>query len=123
MISDLRGELRKSKKENVVLSENQPKRKLKNVPPQVSKHDREIMKLGRQYSIMINPWVDLSLFRQQGRPNVDPLSADRYKNTVSQRDASIAELYDFVPKKLHKLMENHSHLVSEQAAVIIHMLT
>ena len=122
-ITELRVELRKSKKENVTLVENQPKRKLKNIPIEVSKFDKEIMILGRQYSIMTCPWVDISVFQQSGRPNIDPLSPDRYKTTVSRRDGNIAEMYDLVLKKLHKLMENHSHFGDLVSAAILMFLT
>ena len=58
---------------------------------------------------MISPWVEMTAVGQKGHPNVDPWDPNCYQNKVIKRDAALAELYDFVPKKLHKLMENHTH--------------
>ena len=106
---EMKIELQKTKKENVTLSENQPRRRLKGIPKEISLHDKTIKDLGRQYAIMVSPWIDNACFGHSGRPQVDPLSADCYKTKLSQHEASIAELYDFVPSNLHGIMEKHSH--------------
>ena len=102
-------ELKKARKENISLAENQPRRRLKTVPKEVSSHDKAIKDLGRAYAIMYSPWVANASFGHKGRPNVNPLDPGRFKDKLSQHQANIAELYDFIPKHLHGLMEKHSH--------------
>ena len=94
---------------SAALQENQPRRRKKGVPIEITEHDKKIKDLGRQYAIVICPWVDLSHFGHKGRPVADPSSPDRFKTKLSQHEACIAELYDFVPESLHALMEKHSH--------------
>ena len=90
------------------LDDRQPRRR-KGIPKEITEHDKIIKDLGRQYAVMICPWIDPTHFGHKGRPAADPTSPDRFKTKLSQYEASIAELYDFVPHRLHALMENHSH--------------
>ena len=108
----MRVELKKTRKENVTLAENQPRRRLKTVPKEVSLHDKTIKDLGRQYAIMISPWVDNASFGHKNRPDVDPTDPDCFKDKMCQYEASIAELFDFVPKNLQ---ENVEEDVEEEA--------
>ena len=105
---ELKVELWKARKENITLVENQPKCWLKAVPKGISLHDKVIKDLGRQYAIMVSPWVDNAGFGHDGHPDVDLLSPDCFKDKLTQHQANIAELYDFILKELHGLMEKHS---------------
>ena len=100
----LQAALRRTK----ALGDKQPRRR-KGIPKEITAHDKTIKDLGRQYAVMICPWIDPAFFGHKGRPIADPSSPDRFITKLSQHEASIAELYDFVPQRLHALMENHSH--------------
>ena len=84
-----------------------------NAVSSIKMHDSEIAKYGRKYSIMICPWIDVSVFDGLiSRPDVDPLSEDRYASKLTMLSGTVAELYDFVPSRLHDYMENHSRFAS-----------
>ena len=53
--------------------------------------------------------MDNASFGHKGRPNVNPLDPNRFKDKLGQHRANIAELYDFVPEHLHYLMEGYSY--------------
>ena len=82
-------------------------------PSNISDSNAEIAKYGRKYSLMVCPWIDAGVFvGLEGRPDIDPLSEERYTNKESDLAGIIAELYDFVPERLHGLMEGHSRFGS-----------
>ena len=75
----------------------------------ITADDDEISMYARKYSLTISPWPDSAAFDNLcGRPNVDPYCEDRYKTKASMVAANVAELYDFIPARLHKFMEGHS---------------
>ena len=74
----------------------------------IKKHDSDIAKYGQKFSIMICPWIDVSVFDGlNGHPDVDPNTEDRYANKITMLSGMVAELYNFVPTRLHDYMENH----------------
>ena len=88
-------------------------RQSQTVPDAVASEDLEIAKLGRKYSLMICPWIATTVFQDlNGRPNCDPTSSTRFANEDSMLEGTWAELYDFLPTKLHLIMEQHSHFMN-----------
>jgi len=57
---------------------------------------------------MMEPWVDPAAFGKPC-PDVSPRDLNRYKSDLSIQQGLIAELYEFVPRKLHEMMASHSH--------------
>ena len=75
--------------------------------------DAEVARMGREYSLMICPWMENTVFNNlNGRPNVDLTSDDRYTDKTAIRNGTIAELYDFVPATLHEAMESEKHFAT-----------
>ena len=120
---DLRNELKKLKLDLNSLQLGQQKKKGRQsdpVPDAVASQDSEIAKYGRKYSLMVCPWIDPIVFHgMDGRPDCDPTSPSRYANEESALEATRAEVYDFIPTKLHAIMGQHSHFLT----VVRHLLS
>ena len=81
-----------------------------------------IAKFGRKYSVMVCPWIESGVFEGlRGRPDMDPMSKARFKDGIAMLKGTVAELYDFVPKDLHPLMEGHSLFMSTVSVINIDM--
>jgi hypothetical protein len=101
--------MRKLRIQNAMYAANQPKRQRKNVPQVISAHDEEIALLGRKFSIMVRLWVvNVDAFKAP-RPAFHADSANRYESDISVEQGLAAELHDFIPRKFHEMMLNHSH--------------
>ena len=85
------------------------------VPEALEKFDRDIALYGCKDSLMVSPWILATVIAgASGRPDVDPLGNARFdkKDKKAMQEGILAELYDFLPKHLHDVMENHSYFVS-----------
>jgi hypothetical protein len=82
-----------------------------NAPEELPPHMERIAMLGRKYRTTVEPWVDMSLFKEP-HPNMTANSPNRYVSDVSQKQGCIAELYEFVPEQFHQPMNEHSYFGS-----------
>lgn len=76
------------------------------VPEEIAQHGEQFALLGRKYCVMVEPWID-NIF-EKPCPDIDPFSEERFLSDASKLQGRIAELYDFVPQKFHRIMNNHS---------------
>ncbi|PCH35292.1 hypothetical protein WOLCODRAFT_145751 [Wolfiporia cocos MD-104 SS10] len=110
-----RNEIRKLKAELAMLKGKRPSN-AKSVT--LSSQDNRIAFLGREYSYLIRPWIDETLFRVAERPAIDLTSPERYgTSTVEgraklQEAALVAELFDLVPEDLCRMMKETDHFGS-----------
>jgi hypothetical protein len=84
-----------------------PKRRRKHAQ-ESTEFDEEIAKLGRMFAVMYEPWVEDGLF-QQPRPEKSSNDPERFKSEKAKEEGIIAELYEAVPEKLHRMLEDQSH--------------
>ena len=70
------------------------------VPRAIADDVGEITLLGKKYSVMVAPWIDIKYF-DHACPDLDYSNAYvRYANAESRDQGIIAELFDFVPEHL-----------------------
>ena len=123
----LRNQLKKLKLELSVRDTTEEGKKPRKVsrgsadlPSNIVQFDGDISKYGRKYSLMICPWIDTNVFQNlSGRPDIDPLSEDRFSDNVTMLAGTVAELYDFIPANLHNIMENHSHFMTIASVLLL----
>ena len=118
---ELRNQLKKLQLEYNTLSVGQRKAKRpisssskgsSDVPESTAQLDNEVAKHGRKYSILVCPWIDANIFHALNScPNVDYTSEDRFRDEQSMLEGTQAELYNFLPTKLHVMMDHRSHFV------------
>lgn len=84
-----------------------PKRRCKHAQ-ESTEFDEEIAKLGHMFAVMNEPWVDDGLF-QQLCPDKSSEHQERFKSNKAREEGIIAELYDVVPEKLHRMLEDQNH--------------
>jgi hypothetical protein len=78
---------------------------LGSIPQELVKYIPDIELLGRKFWVMGEPWVDIDCFRVPRPTDITPTSLERYATSESIKQGVIAELFAFVPRKLHKMME------------------
>ena len=72
----------------------------------IAMQSANVSRHGCKYGIMISPWLDARMFKNlDGQPDINQETEDRYATAASRARGAIAELYDFVPATLHKLMK------------------
>ena len=73
--------------------------------------DKEIAKLRHMFVVMYKPWVEHGLFQQ---PHLDKSLKDpgKFKSEKAKEEGIIAELYEAVPEKLHKMLVDQSHFAT-----------
>lgn len=114
--------MRKLQVKNATLQANQPKRRVKNdVPKQMVPYETEISMLGRKYSHMVEPWITTAALFDRPRPTLAADSVHRYDSELSIQHGLIAEIYDFIPEKLHRIMANHSYFGTLVSCSLCHL--
>jgi hypothetical protein len=76
------------------------------IPQEFVMHIPTIELLGRKFWVMGEPWVDPDCFGVPCPTDITPDSPQRYATPQSTKQGVIAELYAFVPRKLHKMMQD-----------------
>ena len=72
-----------------------------------TEYDEEIKLLGRKFGIMEEPWIDRALFKRP-RPVMAATSSKRYGLQLAIQQGIVADLYNFVPEKLHAMMNGYN---------------
>ncbi|KAG1718972.1 hypothetical protein EDB19DRAFT_1919566 [Suillus lakei] len=127
--SAARLELRTLKKEYAVLHAAIPACSHNKVLKKTSALDSQITCTGKKYAMFHYFWVMNGLFPTTPKPNVDPRSDTRWASPEAKLNGAMAELYQCVPKSLHKSMETYSQFgplfraaVSSERSNILHSL-
>jgi hypothetical protein len=68
--------------------------------------DKLVMTLGKKFAVMHELWVESSAFLKPQTPNIEADSTKWFTSNKQYDQGIIAELYDVVPPKLHRSMEN-----------------
>lgn len=104
----LRKKVRELKRKNAVFLASQPKRARNVMPtnPEIAQYRDEVSRLGKKFGVMHELFITETEFNVPC-PAMKPDDPERYKNQGTMRDGIIAEVFAFVPSRLHALMENH----------------
>jgi len=87
------------------------------VPAELAKLAPEIEALGRKFFVMGEPWVDPQSFQLPCPTDVTANGAERFATESCIQEGIIAELYAFVPKRLHQAMQDTSYF-SEKVRIL-----
>ncbi|KAG0694246.1 hypothetical protein DFH29DRAFT_1006505 [Suillus ampliporus] len=122
-------ELRALKKDHAMLQAAIPARSRNRVLKKTSTVDNEITRAGKMYAMLNYFWVMSGLFPTIPQPNVDPRSDARWSSPEAKLNGAMAELYQCIPKALHKAMETYPQFgsvfraaVSSERSNILHSL-
>jgi hypothetical protein len=63
------------------------------------------------FAVMYDPWVKDGLF-QQTCPDKSSRDPGRFNSVKAKEEGIIAELYEAVPEKLHKMLADQSHFAT-----------
>ncbi|KAG1868960.1 hypothetical protein DFJ58DRAFT_723373 [Suillus subalutaceus] len=121
--------LRTLKKEYAVLHAAIPACSRNKVFKKTSALDSQITRAGKKYAMFHYFWVMNGLFLTTPKPNVDPRSDTRWASPEAKLNGAMAELYQCVPKSLHKSMETYLQFgplfraaISSERSNILHSL-
>lgn len=89
------------------LDKADPTWKRKDLPDVIRTNLVAIQALGREFGIMYFPWLEASSAFCRPRPK-QPAPSERYATLDNINDAIICDLYNFIPRHFHEVMENHS---------------
>lgn len=96
--------------ENATLSAAIPKKvkkaKMKAVPAEFLAESTVIEDVARMFTMMATPWTVKGDFTVPRPVDLDPFKPERYATKASAKLAVAAELFHYVPPKLHDMMEN-----------------
>ncbi|KZT02194.1 uncharacterized protein LAESUDRAFT_717073 [Laetiporus sulphureus 93-53] len=70
----------------------------------VAKYDTNIRALERRFGVTVWLWVPPAAWSYAERPVIDPEDTDWFTNQTTRAMALSAEMFDFLPAHLHKLM-------------------
>jgi uncharacterized protein (DUF849 family) len=70
----------------------------------LAQQQEDIRTLGRKYSAVYCLWINSEIFPLRKNPQTDLLSSERWLSPLSIEDGVKTEIYNYVPKHLHKLM-------------------
>lgn len=71
------------------------------------------------FAVMYEPWIKDGLFQQ---PRLDKSSEDseRFMSDKTKEEGIIAELYEVVPEKLHRMLVDQSHFTTVVRLLFLH---
>ncbi|KAG1782922.1 hypothetical protein EV702DRAFT_1223292 [Suillus placidus] len=125
----VRSELRALKKDHAMLQAAIPARSRNRVLKKSSTIDNDIARAGKMYAMLNYFWVMSGLFPTTPQPNTDPRSDTRWSSPEAKLNGAMAELYQCIPKALHKSMETYPQFgsvfraaVSSERSNILHSL-
>ncbi|KAI5996911.1 hypothetical protein F5J12DRAFT_896047 [Pisolithus orientalis] len=104
---EMRNELRSVRRDYVALQATVPARSRNHTTKAPSELDKSIAKAAKKYMMFYNFWIDDSIFPTIRKPNIDPRSPMRWSSPQAMADGTVEELYEAVPKELHKQMETY----------------
>ncbi|KAI6148872.1 hypothetical protein BKA82DRAFT_22629 [Pisolithus tinctorius] len=100
-------ELQSIRRDYVALQATVPARSRNCTTKAPSELDKSIAKAAKKYTMFYNFWIDDSIFLTIRKPNIDPCSPMRWSSPQAMADGTVEELYEAVPKELHKQMETY----------------
>ncbi|KAG1771111.1 hypothetical protein EV702DRAFT_1202138 [Suillus placidus] len=125
----VRSELRALKKDHAMLQAAIPARSQNRALKKTSMVDNDITHAGKMYAMLNYFWVMSGLFPTIPQPNIDPHSDTRWSSPEAKLNGAMAELYQCIPKALHKSMETYPQfglvfcaVVSSERSNILHSL-
>jgi hypothetical protein len=69
------------------------------------------MQLAKKFSVMEEPWIETAVF-MKARPDDPPTGEARFASDEAYDVSITADLYRFIPEKLHAMLENYSEFGS-----------
>ncbi|KAG2140570.1 hypothetical protein DEU56DRAFT_911640 [Suillus clintonianus] len=125
----LRVDFRSLKKDYLTLSASVPARSRNRTLKKTSELDTKITAEGKKYTLFHHFWLIPGVFPTTPQPNVDPHSPTRWASPEARLSGTMAELYQCMPKDLHKSMERYTAFdslfhaaVSAERSNIIHAI-
>ncbi|KAG1882565.1 hypothetical protein F4604DRAFT_1921129 [Suillus subluteus] len=125
----VRSELHALKKDHAMLQAAIPACSRNRVLKKTSGIDNDITRAGKMYAMLNYFWVMSGLFPTKPQPDVDPCSDTRWSSPEAKLNDAMAELYQCIPKALHKSMETYPQFgsvfraaVSSERSNILHSL-
>ncbi|KAG1841945.1 hypothetical protein F4604DRAFT_1985303 [Suillus subluteus] len=125
----LRVEFRGLKKDYLTLSATVPARSHNRTLKKTSALDTKITTQGKMYALFYHFWVIPGIFPTTPQPDVDPRSPTHWASPEAKLNGAMAELYQCVPKDLHKSMEKYTPFdslfcaaVSAERSNIVHAI-
>ncbi|EGO18550.1 hypothetical protein SERLADRAFT_443889 [Serpula lacrymans var. lacrymans S7.9] len=77
-------------------------------PVEITMHKKQIAQLGKKYGVMVEPFIETSIFTQQQHEGVDYQSVLCYDSPLTEKLALASQLHDFILSPLH-LFKAHSY--------------
>ncbi|KAG2036473.1 hypothetical protein BDR03DRAFT_1011632 [Suillus americanus] len=122
-------ELRALKKDHAMLQAAVPARSRNRVLKKTATIDNDIARAGKMYAMLNYFWVMSGLFPTKPQPDIDPRSDTHWSSPEAKLNGAMAELYQCIPKALHKPMETYPQFgsvfraaVSSERSNILHSL-
>ncbi|KAG2030162.1 hypothetical protein BDR03DRAFT_987273, partial [Suillus americanus] len=103
----VRSELRALKKDHAMLQAAVPARSRNRVLKKTATIDNDIAHAGKMYPMLNYFWVMSGLFPTKPQPDIDPHSNTHWSSPEAKLNGAMAELYQCIPKALHKPMETY----------------
>jgi hypothetical protein len=114
-IGELKTIIQELKDENATLKAKASKGRGRKAKGEDLSESEQIKRLGKQWSLMVAPWVHQSYFKQPC-PNIDAKDPKYFDTGEDDRCRVIQELYDFVPGTFHTHLEQRSGFAMDVCA-------
>ncbi|KAG2133603.1 uncharacterized protein EDB93DRAFT_1254814 [Suillus bovinus] len=111
-------ELRALKKDHAMLQAAVPACSRNRVLKKTSTIDNDIARAGKMYAMLNYFWVMSGLFPTKPQPDIDPRSDTCWSSPEAKLNGAMAELYQCIPKALHKPMETYPQFGSAFRAAV-----
>ncbi|KAG1748148.1 hypothetical protein EDB19DRAFT_1905198 [Suillus lakei] len=103
----VQSELYALKKDHAMLQAAVPAHSRNQVLKKIATIDNDIARAGKMYAMLNYFWVMSGLFLTKPQPDIDPHSDTHWSSPEAKLNGAMAELYQCIPKALHKAMETY----------------